>query len=165
MLNCYLDPGSPLQPPSNSGNGGWNTHPPKCAPANPSFFTLRIHSEATRPIVPEDNTNLNGSTADPQAPYRPQGSLVRGKPCFNQKHCSLKPCSCVYFSDNKLKLGAADSNPAVFWDTGEGRSPQHKQTNKASQQSTATACGSDAWEKYEWKKYSAVRSRKEELHL
>ncbi|MGH0139591.1 UNVERIFIED_CONTAM: hypothetical protein FKN15_023755 [Acipenser sinensis] len=59
--------------------------------------------------------------------------------------------SCVYFSDNKLKLGAADSNPAVFWDTGEGRSPQHKQTNKASQQSTATACGSDAWEKYEWK--------------
>ncbi|MGH0176511.1 UNVERIFIED_CONTAM: hypothetical protein FKN15_009906 [Acipenser sinensis] len=55
--------------------------------------------------------------------------------CFNQKHCSLKPCSCVYFSDNKLKLGAADSNPAVFWDTGEGRSPQHKQTNKASQHS------------------------------
>ncbi|MGH0131475.1 UNVERIFIED_CONTAM: hypothetical protein FKN15_011258 [Acipenser sinensis] len=41
------------------------------------------------------------------------------------------PC-CVYFSDNKLKLGAADSNPAVFWDTGEGRSPQHKQTKPAS---------------------------------
>ncbi|MGH0164168.1 UNVERIFIED_CONTAM: hypothetical protein FKN15_056026 [Acipenser sinensis] len=38
--------------------------------------TLRIHSEAIRPIVPEDNTDLNGSTADPQAPYQPQGSLV-----------------------------------------------------------------------------------------
>ncbi|MGH0173299.1 UNVERIFIED_CONTAM: hypothetical protein FKN15_065204 [Acipenser sinensis] len=50
----------------------------------------------------------------------------------SRKHCSLKPCSCVYFSDNKLKLGAADSNPAVFWDTGEGRSPQHKQTKPAS---------------------------------
>ncbi|MGH0146588.1 UNVERIFIED_CONTAM: hypothetical protein FKN15_043003 [Acipenser sinensis] len=70
---------------------------------------------------------------------------------FRQQLDSISPCSCVYFSDNKLKLGAADSNPAVFWDTGEGRSPQHKQTNKASQQSTATACGSDAWEKYEWK--------------
>ncbi|MGH0176222.1 UNVERIFIED_CONTAM: hypothetical protein FKN15_072370 [Acipenser sinensis] len=52
--------------------------------------------------------------------------------CTECKHCSLKPCSCVYFSDNKLKLGAADSNPAVFWDTGEGRSPQHKQTKPAS---------------------------------
>ncbi|MGH0170930.1 UNVERIFIED_CONTAM: hypothetical protein FKN15_005848 [Acipenser sinensis] len=66
---------------------------------------------------------------------------------------------------SKNSSSGKDSNPAVFWDTGEGRSPQHKQTNKASQQSTATACGSDAWEKYEWKKYSAVRSRKEELHL
>ncbi|MGH0173101.1 UNVERIFIED_CONTAM: hypothetical protein FKN15_068307 [Acipenser sinensis] len=32
----------------------------------------------------------------------------------------------------ELKLGAADSNPAAFWDTGDGRSPQHKQTNPAS---------------------------------
>ncbi|MGH0150378.1 UNVERIFIED_CONTAM: hypothetical protein FKN15_020500 [Acipenser sinensis] len=39
-----------------------------------------IHSEATRPIVPEDNTDLNGSTADPQAPYQPQGVLVHGEP-------------------------------------------------------------------------------------
>ncbi|MGH0122202.1 UNVERIFIED_CONTAM: hypothetical protein FKN15_026323 [Acipenser sinensis] len=39
-----------------------------------------IHSEATRPIVPENNTDLNGSTADPQAPYQPQGSLVRSEP-------------------------------------------------------------------------------------
>ncbi|MGH0141046.1 UNVERIFIED_CONTAM: hypothetical protein FKN15_007575 [Acipenser sinensis] len=38
-------------------------------------FALRIHSEATRPIVPEDNSDLNGSTADPQAPYQLQGSL------------------------------------------------------------------------------------------
>ncbi|MGH0150340.1 UNVERIFIED_CONTAM: hypothetical protein FKN15_047553 [Acipenser sinensis] len=30
-----------------------------------------------RPIVWEDNTDLNGSTADPQAPYQPQESLVR----------------------------------------------------------------------------------------
>ncbi|MGH0118978.1 UNVERIFIED_CONTAM: hypothetical protein FKN15_003527 [Acipenser sinensis] len=36
---------------------------------------LQIHSEP-RPIVPEDNTDLNGSTADPQAPYQPQDSLV-----------------------------------------------------------------------------------------
>ncbi|MGH0133136.1 UNVERIFIED_CONTAM: hypothetical protein FKN15_061286 [Acipenser sinensis] len=36
-------------------------------------------SEATRPIVPEDNTDLNGSTADLQAPYQPQGSLVHGE--------------------------------------------------------------------------------------
>ncbi|MGH0168669.1 UNVERIFIED_CONTAM: hypothetical protein FKN15_055157 [Acipenser sinensis] len=43
----------------------------------PSFFALRIHSEAIRPIVPEDNTNLNDSTAEPQAPYWPQGSLMR----------------------------------------------------------------------------------------
>ncbi|MGH0148532.1 UNVERIFIED_CONTAM: hypothetical protein FKN15_024224 [Acipenser sinensis] len=32
-------------------------------------------SEATRPIVLENNTDLNGSNADPQAPYQPQGSL------------------------------------------------------------------------------------------
>ncbi|MGH0124666.1 UNVERIFIED_CONTAM: hypothetical protein FKN15_072281 [Acipenser sinensis] len=67
MANYYFYPCSPLQPPGR---------PPKCVFANPSFFALRIHSEATRPIVPEDNTNLNGSTADPQAPYQPQGSLI-----------------------------------------------------------------------------------------
>ncbi|MGH0126150.1 UNVERIFIED_CONTAM: hypothetical protein FKN15_026119 [Acipenser sinensis] len=32
--------------------------PSKRVPANPSYFTLRIHSEAIRPIVPEDNTDL-----------------------------------------------------------------------------------------------------------
>ncbi|MGH0150498.1 UNVERIFIED_CONTAM: hypothetical protein FKN15_017806 [Acipenser sinensis] len=51
--------------------------PLKCVPANPSFFALRIYSEATRPIVPEDNTDLNGSTADLQVPYQPQGSLIQ----------------------------------------------------------------------------------------
>ncbi|MGH0158695.1 UNVERIFIED_CONTAM: hypothetical protein FKN15_055111 [Acipenser sinensis] len=51
--------------------------PPKRA--LPSFFTLQVHSEAIRPIVLEDNTDLNGSTADLQAPYRPQESLVRGE--------------------------------------------------------------------------------------
>ncbi|MGH0184470.1 UNVERIFIED_CONTAM: hypothetical protein FKN15_014735 [Acipenser sinensis] len=40
----------------------------------------KIHSEATRPIVPEYNTDLNGSTADLQASYQPQGSLVCGEP-------------------------------------------------------------------------------------
>ncbi|MGH0157460.1 UNVERIFIED_CONTAM: hypothetical protein FKN15_039216 [Acipenser sinensis] len=61
--------------------------PPKRVPANPSFFALRIHSEATRPIVPEDNTDLNGSTADPQAPYESQGSLVHAT-CA-RSHCRL----------------------------------------------------------------------------
>ncbi|MGH0191929.1 UNVERIFIED_CONTAM: hypothetical protein FKN15_000973 [Acipenser sinensis] len=65
-----------MQPRGDSGN----TRPPKHVPANPSFFALRMHSEATRPIVPEDNTDLNGSTADPQAPYQPQGLLVRSEP-------------------------------------------------------------------------------------
>ncbi|MGH0116028.1 UNVERIFIED_CONTAM: hypothetical protein FKN15_060492 [Acipenser sinensis] len=42
---------------------------------------LYIHTEATRPIVPEDNTDLNGFTADPlQAPYQPQQSVVHGEP-------------------------------------------------------------------------------------
>ncbi|MGH0128329.1 UNVERIFIED_CONTAM: hypothetical protein FKN15_038224 [Acipenser sinensis] len=56
-----------------------NTRPPKHVPGNPSFFTLWIHSKATRPIVLENNTGLNGSTADLQVPYQPQGSLVRGE--------------------------------------------------------------------------------------
>ncbi|MGH0143826.1 UNVERIFIED_CONTAM: hypothetical protein FKN15_001251 [Acipenser sinensis] len=80
MPNYYFYPGSPLQPPGDSGNRGCNTRPLKHLPANSSFFTLLIHSEATRPIVSEDNTDLNGSTADPQAPYQPQGWLVRGEP-------------------------------------------------------------------------------------
>ncbi|MGH0129067.1 UNVERIFIED_CONTAM: hypothetical protein FKN15_015666, partial [Acipenser sinensis] len=71
----FSECGKRQQPPGDSGNGGWNTSPPKWAPANPSFFTLRIHSEATRPIVPEGNTDLNGSTAELQEPYRPQGQL------------------------------------------------------------------------------------------
>ncbi|MGH0116809.1 UNVERIFIED_CONTAM: hypothetical protein FKN15_019198 [Acipenser sinensis] len=53
------------QLPRNSatrGNGGR-----RACPAKPSFFTLQVYSEATRPIVPEDNTDLSGSTADPQA--------------------------------------------------------------------------------------------------
>ncbi|MGH0158595.1 UNVERIFIED_CONTAM: hypothetical protein FKN15_000319 [Acipenser sinensis] len=45
------------------------------------IFRTAVHSEASRSIVPEDNTDLNGS---PQAPYQPQASLVRvnhGFPC------------------------------------------------------------------------------------
>ncbi|MBN3276487.1 A1CF factor, partial [Polyodon spathula] len=57
--NCYLYPRlTARNPPADSGNGGWSTCPPKRAPTNPSFFALRIHSEVTRPIVPEDNTDL-----------------------------------------------------------------------------------------------------------
>ncbi|MGH0150374.1 UNVERIFIED_CONTAM: hypothetical protein FKN15_020496 [Acipenser sinensis] len=40
---------------------------------------FKVHSKATRPIVLEDTTHLNGSTADPQAPYQPQGSLMRSE--------------------------------------------------------------------------------------
>ncbi|MGH0174186.1 UNVERIFIED_CONTAM: hypothetical protein FKN15_067263 [Acipenser sinensis] len=47
--------------------------PLKRVPAKPSFFALLIHSEATRPIVPEDNTDLKVFTVDPQAPCQPQG--------------------------------------------------------------------------------------------
>ncbi|MGH0163466.1 UNVERIFIED_CONTAM: hypothetical protein FKN15_045237 [Acipenser sinensis] len=44
--------------PANLGNDSWSTRPLKRAPAKPSFFTLWIHIDATRPIVPEDNTDL-----------------------------------------------------------------------------------------------------------
>ncbi|MGH0126923.1 UNVERIFIED_CONTAM: hypothetical protein FKN15_027996 [Acipenser sinensis] len=59
MPNYYLYPRlTARNPPADSGNSGWNTRPPKRAPAKPSFFALQIHSNATRPIVPEDNTDL-----------------------------------------------------------------------------------------------------------
>ncbi|MGH0164699.1 UNVERIFIED_CONTAM: hypothetical protein FKN15_069903 [Acipenser sinensis] len=45
-------------PPGDSGNEGWNTRPPKRAPVNLAFFALQIDSEATRPIVPDYNTDL-----------------------------------------------------------------------------------------------------------
>ncbi|MGH0132495.1 UNVERIFIED_CONTAM: hypothetical protein FKN15_053941 [Acipenser sinensis] len=48
---------------------------------NASMTDSRVsEGEATRPIVPEDNTDLNGSTADTQVPCQPQGSLVRSEP-------------------------------------------------------------------------------------
>ncbi|MGH0142412.1 UNVERIFIED_CONTAM: hypothetical protein FKN15_049014 [Acipenser sinensis] len=43
-------------------------------------YKCHVCGEAIRPIAPEDNTGLNGSTADPQVPYQPQGSLVRREP-------------------------------------------------------------------------------------
>ncbi|MGH0135539.1 UNVERIFIED_CONTAM: hypothetical protein FKN15_019922 [Acipenser sinensis] len=59
MPNYYLYPRLTAGNPSaDLGNGGWNTRPLKRAPAKPSFFTLQIHSNATRPIVLEDNTDL-----------------------------------------------------------------------------------------------------------
>ncbi|MBN3275777.1 P4HA2 hydroxylase, partial [Polyodon spathula] len=42
------------------------------------FFVLRIRNEAIRPTVLEDNTELNGSTAVPQAPCQPQEALRGG---------------------------------------------------------------------------------------
>ncbi|MGH0139209.1 UNVERIFIED_CONTAM: hypothetical protein FKN15_068604 [Acipenser sinensis] len=82
-------------------------HPPKRVPANLSFFTLWIHSEATRPIVPEDNTDLNGSTADPQVPYQPQGSLGEA-----EEYCiSLKPPIFQFHAVPSCRLM---SNPLVL---------------------------------------------------
>ncbi|MGH0153434.1 UNVERIFIED_CONTAM: hypothetical protein FKN15_044956 [Acipenser sinensis] len=82
--------------------------PPKRVPANPSFFTLRIHSKTTRPIVLEDNTDLNGSTADLQAPYQPQGLLVHGLAHLmmgDQGHADIHLARCV--------VGLA-TNPALL---------------------------------------------------
>ncbi|MGH0124951.1 UNVERIFIED_CONTAM: hypothetical protein FKN15_020837 [Acipenser sinensis] len=56
-------------------------------------------NEATRPIVLEDNTDLNGSTADSQAPYQPQGSLVRGV-----TDCTLKFPHPSWYWENLLKI-------------------------------------------------------------
>ncbi|MGH0142189.1 UNVERIFIED_CONTAM: hypothetical protein FKN15_060290 [Acipenser sinensis] len=59
-------------------------HPLKRVPANLPFFALRIHSEATTPIVPVDNTDLNASTAELQAPISHRGCCCvvnRGLPC------------------------------------------------------------------------------------
>ncbi|MGH0129520.1 UNVERIFIED_CONTAM: hypothetical protein FKN15_009275 [Acipenser sinensis] len=60
-------------PPANSGNGGWNTRPPKRAPAKPSFFALQIHSNATRPIVPEDITDLAAPLQNHRLPIGHRG--------------------------------------------------------------------------------------------
>ncbi|MGH0144995.1 UNVERIFIED_CONTAM: hypothetical protein FKN15_057555 [Acipenser sinensis] len=94
MPNCYLYPGSPLQPPGDSGNGGWNTCPPKRAPANPSFFALWSYSDATRPIVPEDNTDLNGSTTEPQdgcrGDVRPETQTKTRKWRSKLRHCGAQ---------------------------------------------------------------------------
>ncbi|MGH0164385.1 UNVERIFIED_CONTAM: hypothetical protein FKN15_073334 [Acipenser sinensis] len=40
-----------------------------------SFFALRIHSEANRPLEPQDNTDLAAPLQSHGAPCRPQGSL------------------------------------------------------------------------------------------
>ncbi|MGH0182723.1 UNVERIFIED_CONTAM: hypothetical protein FKN15_010323 [Acipenser sinensis] len=74
-------------PPADSGNGGWNTCPPKRAPAKPSFFALQIHSNATRPIVPEDNTDL---AAPLQSYRRPIGHRVLLKLTSDTGACALE---------------------------------------------------------------------------
>ncbi|MGH0147547.1 UNVERIFIED_CONTAM: hypothetical protein FKN15_012345 [Acipenser sinensis] len=115
-------------PCADSGGAKMNTCCPlKRVPSAARFFT---HCELT--LQPPQSYSIGGQRSSGQLTGKPAGARpdYRGNWCA--KHCSLKPCSCVYFSDNKLKLGAADSNPAVFWDTGEGRSPQHKQTKPAS---------------------------------
>ncbi|MBN3279273.1 TDRD6 protein, partial [Polyodon spathula] len=78
--NYYLYPRlTTCNPPSDSGNGGWSARPLKRAPANPSFFALRIHSEATRPIMPMDNTDL-AATLQNHRRTQPHGSLMGVEP-------------------------------------------------------------------------------------
>ncbi|MGH0133056.1 UNVERIFIED_CONTAM: hypothetical protein FKN15_074867 [Acipenser sinensis] len=105
MPNCYLYPSSPRQPLGDSGNGGWNTRPPKRAPANLSFSTLRIHSKATRPIVPEDNTDL-------MAPLQTVGTLLdtvnRGFPCRPKRSLpGQRSANCSLPSRNPWSRSAA----------------------------------------------------------
>ncbi|MGH0122883.1 UNVERIFIED_CONTAM: hypothetical protein FKN15_023843 [Acipenser sinensis] len=74
MPNYYLYPRlTPRNPLADLGNGGWNTRPPKRAPAKPSFFALQIHSNATRPIVPEDNTDLVAQLQNHRRPIGHRG--------------------------------------------------------------------------------------------
>ncbi|MGH0148529.1 UNVERIFIED_CONTAM: hypothetical protein FKN15_024221 [Acipenser sinensis] len=64
---CAVSRGHPGNPPATQ----------EMEAAKQSFFALRIHSEAIKPIVPEHNTDLNGSTADPQVTYQPQGRCIK----------------------------------------------------------------------------------------
>ncbi|MGH0125992.1 UNVERIFIED_CONTAM: hypothetical protein FKN15_007299 [Acipenser sinensis] len=74
MPNYYLYPRlTTRNPPADSGNGGWNTRPPKRTPAKLSFFALQIHSDATRPIVPEDNTDLAAPLQNHRRPIGHRG--------------------------------------------------------------------------------------------
>ncbi|MGH0167666.1 UNVERIFIED_CONTAM: hypothetical protein FKN15_052878 [Acipenser sinensis] len=78
---------------------------------------------------------------------------VRGQPDIaDEPGCGrLSRCEIVKF--DRL-LGAPPGTQTTLAGPIRGRS-----TNKQRQLAfTTTACGSDAWEKYEWKKYSAVRS-------
>ncbi|MGH0163500.1 UNVERIFIED_CONTAM: hypothetical protein FKN15_045512 [Acipenser sinensis] len=89
MPNYYLYPQlTTCNPPANSGNSDWSTRPPKRAPAKPSFFTLRIHSDATRPIVPEHNTDL----ATPLLNHKRRGFPCRPKPSLpGQRSANCAP--------------------------------------------------------------------------
>ncbi|MGH0123289.1 UNVERIFIED_CONTAM: hypothetical protein FKN15_041882 [Acipenser sinensis] len=79
MHNYYLYPRlTARNPPADLGNGGWNTRPPKRAPAKPSFFALQIHSNATRPIVPEDNTDLAAPLQSYRRPIGHRGRSATG---------------------------------------------------------------------------------------
>ncbi|MGH0115359.1 UNVERIFIED_CONTAM: hypothetical protein FKN15_006787 [Acipenser sinensis] len=50
-----------------------------CSCQSVIFRTADPQRSHQRPIMPEDTTDLNGSTADPEVPYQPQGSLVHGE--------------------------------------------------------------------------------------
>ncbi|MGH0144828.1 UNVERIFIED_CONTAM: hypothetical protein FKN15_012128 [Acipenser sinensis] len=63
-----IDPGPPLQPPCRLAKRRQTYASSETVLAKAvSFFALQVHSDATSPIVLEDRTDLNGSTADPQA--------------------------------------------------------------------------------------------------
>ncbi|MGH0162992.1 UNVERIFIED_CONTAM: hypothetical protein FKN15_062810 [Acipenser sinensis] len=81
--------------------------PPKRATAKPSFFALRIHIDATRPIVPEDNTDL---AAPLQNHRHPIGHRGVADAC-NYPHDSGDPKVQVATSDPMTK-------PASFFTQG-----------------------------------------------
>ncbi|MGH0136085.1 UNVERIFIED_CONTAM: hypothetical protein FKN15_019043 [Acipenser sinensis] len=69
MPNYYSYPGSPLHLLCRLGKRRQTHVSSETCPAMPSFFALQVYSEATRPIVPEDNTDLSGFYS------RPAGAL------------------------------------------------------------------------------------------
>ncbi|MBN3284955.1 MYBA protein, partial [Polyodon spathula] len=98
--NYYVCPRlAARNPPIDLGNGVWSARPPKRAPANPSFYTLWIHSKAARPIVPEDNTDLEAPLQNHRR-LRENLTLLINKTCsFSNIYLRLKNASPVDSED------------------------------------------------------------------